>query len=208
MTLACFFRTCRDGHFSHTFGYCQFDLDQGGLIIALLTVYQLGGHCWRVRGRSKIQLWSRSKYSRAAAVLGGRVGQLSWCRASVLGYVFFTEDVSSLLISGVAILHRSWSGPLMSIVDRDVMWLPGIKYDLMERLCAEWRAAIGWLTDAPADFEAPSVDVLEMNDSVMLFEKDAGWTQAVSSVNHRLVKLWGWHRGKFAPVKLSATYFP
>lgn len=62
----------------------------------------------------------------------------------------------------------------MCIPGREVVLLPGLALALMESRRADWHAAEDEVTAVCAEVEVPSFDVLDMDSTALLLEKDAG----------------------------------
>lgn len=78
----------------------------------------------------------------------------------------------------------------------------------MESCAADWRADKGVIVDVLAEVELPSVDVTEVDEHLMLFEKDASCTGNAGSVDFHLIKMPGQQRGKLADFLLSVLLTP
>lgn len=75
---------------------------------------------------------------------------------------------------------------------RDAMWFPGLLYASIERCWGDWRAANSKVTwqNAPNETEMSSADVPKIDNTSLLFEKDARWNSDVNSVGLQLVREW------------------
>lgn len=99
--------------------------------------------------------------------------------------------------------QRSGSEALVFIPGCDVAWFLRLPYASMKSSRADWRAANGELADVPTEAEAPSVDMMGMEDLVLLLENDACWTQDVGSVDPHLVEMWRQCQDELSALSLS-----
>lgn len=107
-----------------------------------------------------------------------------------------------MLPSPQAKRQRSGSDVLVSVPGRGVVWLPALAHaPLYICLLLLLLLAVKWLTSRVS---GSHVSWCTSNAwPCLILEKDTGWTQAVGSVDLRLVQNWGQYQSELVAHKLS-----